>query len=213
MASTCALDDQGRSKAWCNAWLQWPCRFGTTYRSMSIAIGKGIGRRESRSCRSASWTDHLACHRVPRISTGGTAVVQQELPSSSSCPAAPMPIQNLQNEQMESPMKLGAQERRERKGARPSKTPTSEISGRPVVKGRPASLPVIVSTTEGPGTLVLFAPASSSKHEMTIGGLYVIDGIDVVATLVPEEDVWQFEDNRNPDAGRRAGINCGCGLR
>ena len=25
---------------------------------------------------------------------------------------------------------------------------------------------------------------------MTIGGLYVID---VVATLVPEEDVWQFE--------------------
>ena len=28
---------------------------------------------------------------------------------------------------------------------------------------------------------------------MTIGGLYVIDGIDVVATLVPEEDVWQFE--------------------
>ena len=28
---------------------------------------------------------------------------------------------------------------------------------------------------------------------MTIGGLYVIDSIDVVATLVPEEDVWQFE--------------------
>ena len=28
---------------------------------------------------------------------------------------------------------------------------------------------------------------------MTIGGLYVIDGIDVVATLVTEEDVWQFE--------------------
>ena len=28
---------------------------------------------------------------------------------------------------------------------------------------------------------------------MTTGGLYVIDGIDVVATLVPEEDVWQFE--------------------
>ena len=25
------------------------------------------------------------------------------------------------------------------------------------------------------------------------GGLYVIDGIDVVATLVPEEDAWQFE--------------------
>ena len=28
---------------------------------------------------------------------------------------------------------------------------------------------------------------------MTIGGFYVIDGIDVVVTLVPEEDVWQFE--------------------
>ena len=26
-----------------------------------------------------------------------------------------------------------------------------------------------------------------------IGGLYVIDGIDVMATLVPEEDAWQFE--------------------
>ena len=29
---------------------------------------------------------------------------------------------------------------------------------------------------------------------MTIGGLYVIDGFNVVATLVPEEDVWQFEE-------------------
>ena len=28
---------------------------------------------------------------------------------------------------------------------------------------------------------------------MTIGDLYVIDGIDVVATLVPEEDALQFE--------------------
>ena len=28
---------------------------------------------------------------------------------------------------------------------------------------------------------------------MTIGGLYVIDGIDVVASLAPEEDAWQFE--------------------
>ena len=33
----------------------------------------------------------------------------------------------------------------------------------------------------------------TEQDEMTIGGLYVIDGIDVVATLVPEEDVWQFE--------------------
>ena len=52
---------------------------------------------------------------------------------------------------------------------------------------------MIVPTAEGSGTVVLSTPASSSKDEMTIGGLYVIDGIDVVATLVPEEDVWQFE--------------------
>ena len=111
---------------------------------------------------------------------------QQEPASSSSGPAAPMPTQNLQNEQMDSPMELGPQERRERKGARPSETPTSEISGRPVVKARSALLPVIVPTVEGSGTVVLSVPASSSKDEVTIGGLYVIDGIDVV-------DAWQFE--------------------
>ena len=77
---------------------------------------------------------------------------------------------------------------------------------------------MIVPTAEGSGTVVLSTPASSSKDEMTIGGLYVIDGINVVATLVPEEDVWQFEatetcTTETPDAGRRAGINCGCGLR
>ena len=120
-------------------------------------------------------------------------VAQQEPVSSSSGPAAPMPTQNLQNEQMDSPMELGPQERRERKGARPSETPTSDISGRPVVKARPASPPMIVPTAEGSGTVVLSTPSSSSKDEMTIGGLCVTDGIDVVATLVPEEDVWQFE--------------------
>ena len=112
---------------------------------------------------------------------------QQEPASSSSALAAPMPTQNLQNEQLDSPMELGAQERRERKGARPSETPTSEISERPVVKARPASPPMIVPMAKGPGTVVLSAPVSSSKGEMTIGGLYVIDGIDVVTTLVPEE--------------------------
>ena len=118
---------------------------------------------------------------------------QQEPASSSSGLAAPMPTQNLQNEQMYSPMELGAQESRERKGARPSETPTSEISARPVVKARPASPPKIVPMAEGSGTVVLSALLSSSKDEMTIGGMYVIDGIDVVAALVPEEDVWQFE--------------------
>ena len=52
---------------------------------------------------------------------------------------------------------------------------------------------MIVPTAEGSGTVILSTPASSSKDEMTIGGLYVIDRIDVVATLAPEEDVWQFE--------------------
>ena len=77
--------------------------------------------------------------------------------------------------------------------ARPSETPTSEISGRQVVKARPASPPMIVQMAEGSRTNVLSAPVSFSKDEMTTGGLFVIDGIDVVATLVPEEDVWQIE--------------------
>ena len=78
---------------------------------------------------------------------------QQEPACSSSRPAAPMPTQNFQNEQMDSPMELGPQERRERKGARPSETPTSEFSGRPVVKARPASPQMIVPTAEGSGTV------------------------------------------------------------
>ena len=47
---------------------------------------------------------------------------------------------------------------------------------------------MIVPTSESSGNVVLSTPASSNKGEMTIGGLYVIDGIDVVATVVPEED-------------------------
>ena len=100
-----------------------------------------------------------------------TPVAQQEPASPSSGPAAPMPTQNFQNEQMDSPIEMGPQERRERKGARPSETPTSEISGRPVVKARPASPPMIVPTAEGSGTVVLSVAASSSKDEMTIGVL------------------------------------------
>ena len=119
---------------------------------------------------------------------------QESAPAARpSCPAAPMPTQNFENEQMDSPMELGPQERRERKGARPSETPTSEISRRPVVQARPTSPQLIVGKAEGSGTVVLSTLASSSKDEMSIGGLYVIDGIDVVATLVPEEDVWQLE--------------------
>ena len=77
-----------------------------------------------------------------------TPVSQQEPVTSSSGPATPMPTQNLQNEQMDSPMELGPQERREREGSRPSETPTSEIYGRPVVEARPASPPMIVPTAD-----------------------------------------------------------------
>ena len=46
---------------------------------------------------------------------------------------------------------------------------------------------MIVPMADGSGTVVLSAPVSSSKEGKTIGGLYVIDGIDVVATLVSED--------------------------
>ena len=77
---------------------------------------------------------------------------------------------------------------------------------------------MIVPTAEGSGTVVLSALVSSSKDEMTTGGLYVIDGIDAVATLVPEEDAWQFEateacTTETELQDREAGVDCGCGLR
>ena len=110
---------------------------------------------------------------------------QQEPASSSSCPVVPVPTQDLQNEQLDSPMEMGAQERRERKGARPSETSSSEISERPVVKARPAPPPTIVPTAEGSGTI---CPS----------GLCVIDRIDVVATLVEtrtnETQLWDREE-------------------
>ena len=64
---------------------------------------------------------------------------QQEPASSSSCwaDANAKPSERADGFTNE----LGPQERRERKGAWPSETPTSEISGRQVVKARPASPP------------------------------------------------------------------------
>ena len=44
-------------------------------------------------------------------------VAQQEPASSSSGPAAPMPTQNFQSEQMDSPMEVGPQERRKQRSA------------------------------------------------------------------------------------------------
>ena len=42
---------------------------------------------------------------------------------------------------------------------------------------------MIVPTLDGSGTVVLSVPVSSSKDEMTKSRLYVIDGIDFVATF------------------------------
>ena len=74
---------------------------------------------------------------------------------------------------------------------------------------------MIVPTAEGSGAVVLSALASASKDEMTIGGLYVFDGIDVVAVLVRGGYV-AFRGNRNVHnqdliARHRAGINNGRG--
>ena len=75
-----------------------------------------------------------------------TAVMQQEPSSSpSSSPTSPMqePTQNIQNEQMDSPMEMGAQEHREQRGVRLNETLSSEMSKRPVVKAKPAHSPTI----------------------------------------------------------------------
>ena len=124
------------------------------------------------------------------------AVMQQETSSSSSStPTAPMqePTQNIQNEQMDSLMEMGAQEHREQRRVRLNETLSSENSKRPVVKAKPAHPPTIAPMMESLGLIVLVDPAPFSKDETTIGSLHAIDGIDVVAALVPEEDVWQFE--------------------
>ena len=65
-------------------------------------------------------------------------------------------------------------------------------SDRPEVKVKPTMPPTFVPAAEESGTVVLSAGASSSTDEMMTGSLYVVDGIDVAATLVPEEGAWQF---------------------
>ena len=125
-----------------------------------------------------------------------TAVMQQEpSPSPSSSPTVPMrePTQNIQNEQMDSLMEMGAQEHGDRRKVRPSETLSSEVSKRPVVKAKPAHPPTIAPMMESLGSIVLLDPAPLSKDETTTGSLYAISGIDVVTALVPEEDAWQFE--------------------
>ena len=70
-----------------------------------------------------------------------TAVMQQEpSPSSSFSLIAPTqePTQNIQNEQMDSPMEMGAQEDGEQRKVRLSETLSSEVSKKPMVKAKPA---------------------------------------------------------------------------
>ena len=131
-------------------------------------------------CTACHLTDHRASYRVPRISTGGTVGASVFI-IQACCGDADITLSERADGFTDG---VGTKERRERKGARPSETPTSEISGRPVVKARSASPPMIVPTAEGSGAVVLSTPTLSSKDEMTM---------------------WQFEAT--------AGINCGCGLR
>ena len=66
-----------------------------------------------------------------------TAVMQQEPSPSSFSPTVPTqePTQNIQNEQRDSPMEMGAQKHREQKGVRLNETLSSE-GGTGVACGR-----------------------------------------------------------------------------
>ena len=142
---------------------------------------------------------------------------QEPSPSPSSSPTAPMQelTQNIQNELMDSPMEMEAQEHREQRKVRLNETFSSEMSKRPVVKAKSAHPSMITPMMERLGSTVLLDSAPSSKDEKTTGSLYAIDGIDVATALVPEEDVWQFEVTKNVRerdsvSGRRTGICCDC---
>ena len=102
----------------------------------------------------------------------------------------------------------------QRKSVRLSETSPGEIWDRPAVKARPTVPLTFVAAAEGGGAIVLPIGASSSTDEMMIGGLHVIDGIDVVVTVAPEEDVWQFgatqmDSSRISSAGPRPGYDSG----
>ena len=125
-----------------------------------------------------------------------TAVMQQEpSPSSFSSPTAPIqgPTQNVQTEQMDSPMEMGAQVHREQRKVRLNETLSSEMSQRPVVKAKSAHPSMIAPMMDSLGSTVLLDPAPSSKDETTTSSLYAFGGIHVVTALVSEEDGWQFE--------------------
>ena len=149
----------------------------------SRAVGAGVGS-------TAKMTVEL---QQPTV-----AMQQEPSPSSSSSPTAPMQelTQNIQNEQMDSPLEMGAQEHREQRKVRLNETLPSEVSKRLVVTAKSACPSMIASMMERLGSTVLLDPTKSSKDEATTGSLHAIDGIDVVTALVPEEDVWQFEETK-----------------
>ena len=89
------------------------------------------------------------------------------------------PTQNIQNEQMISPMDMGARTQRAKKRVQLNETSSSEVFKRPVVKAKPARSSMIAPMMERLGSTVLLDPASSSKDEATTSSLCAIDGIDV----------------------------------
>ena len=119
--STCVLDGLGRSEAWCSAWVQWLCvGLGPHTEACRVRLEKALAEERA----DPVGTPVGPITEPATESQESARAAQQEPASSSSGPAAPMPTQNFRNEQMDSPMELGPQERRERKGARPSETPT-----------------------------------------------------------------------------------------
>ena len=120
---------------------------------------------------------------------------QEPSPSPSFSPTALMqePTQNIQNELVDSPMEMDAQEHRAQRKVRLNETLSSERTKRPVVKAKAALSSMISPMMERLGSTVLLNPPPSSKDEATTGGLHATDETDVVTALVPEDDVWQFK--------------------
>ena len=176
--------------------MQRLCWIEISHGSMSGAIAKNTGARKRARVRQRSEQELDQLQKMTMELQQPTVVMQQEpSPSPSFSPTAPMqePTQNNQNELMDSPMEMGAQEHREQTRVRLNETSSSEMSKRQVVKAKPARSSMIAPMTDRLGSTVLLDPAPSNKHETTTSSLYATDGIDVVTALVPEEDVWQFE--------------------
>ena len=126
--------------------------------------------KESESSRAVGAGVGTIATMTVELQQQPTAVMQQEpSPSSSSSPSAPMqePKQNIQNEQMDSPMGMGAQEHREQRKVRLNETLSSEMSRRLAVKAKPAHSPTIAPTMESLGLIDLLDTAPSSKDETT----------------------------------------------